>query len=145
MKFFITLSKRHLFIITAALIAALLTAGSIYSATSGKIDGSTNASRVGYIRRLGYHVNETAVSVKEITIPQDFGQVYAKYNELQKKAGFDLADHKGEKATVYCYELSFDKGVNVHLIVSDSVVIGGDVSQVKLDGEMKPFLKNDGY
>ena len=27
----------------------------------------------------------------------------------------------------------------------DTVVIGGDVSQVKLDGEMKPLLKNDGY
>ena len=140
MKFFVMLSKRNLIIITAAFIVTILTVGSICSADAGKIDGSTNALRVGYLERLGYHVNETAVSVKEITIPQDFSEVYKEYNKLQNKAGFDLYDHKGEKATVYCYELSFDKGVNLHLIVANGIIIGGDVAEIKLDGEMKPLI-----
>lgn len=143
MKFFIMLSKRNLIIITAALIVVLLTVGSICSAEAGKIDGSTNALRVGYLERLGYHVNETALSVKEITLPQEFGDVYTEYNKLQKQAGFDLSDYKGEKATVYCYELSFNKQVNLHLIVSEGIIIGGDVGEIKLNGEMKPLVSNN--
>lgn len=143
MKFFVMLSKRNLIIITAALIMALLTVGSICSADAGKIDGSTNDNRVKYLERLGYHVNETALSVKEITVPQDFGEVYTEYNKIQKQAGFDLKNYRGEKATVYCYELSFNKDVNVHLIVSDGIIIGGDVGEIKLDGEMKPLVSNN--
>jgi len=145
MKFFIMLSKRNLIIITAAVLAVILTVGSIYSAQSDKIDGSTNALRVDYIKKLGYYVNETALSSKEITVPQQFGEVYSRYNETQKQAGFDLSDYKGAKATVYCYELSFDSDVNVHLIVSEGIIIGGDISEIKIGGQMKPLLKNDGY
>lgn len=137
MKFFITLSKRNLVIITALVVMSLLIAASFYSAEAGKIDGSTNALRVEYIKSLGYGVNETAVSNKEITIPQEFGDVYSNYNEIQKQAGFDLSRHKGEKACVYSYELSYNGEIQVHLIVSDGTVIGGDIASVKLDGEMK--------
>lgn len=139
MKFFITLSKKNLAVITLLTIIILVVFGSVCSARSGGIDGSTNALRVAYIKKLGYEINETAVSVKEITLPQDFSAVYEKYNKLQKSAGFDLWDYRGEKAQVYCYELSFDSTVNVHLIISDGQVIGGDVTETEFDGEMKPL------
>ena len=143
MKFFIMLTKRRLIVITLAVIAALILFGSICSAVSGKIDGSTNALRVGYIKRLGYHIDETPLYTKEITVPQEFGEVYSQYNKIQKQSGFDLSDYKGKKATLYCYELSFDDGVNVNLIVLDGEIIGGDVSEIRLDGEMKPLVRND--
>ena len=139
MKFFVTLSKKNLVIITALAVTSLLIAGGFYSAGAGKIDGSTNALRVEYIKSLGYEVNETAVSNKEITVPQEFGDVYSQYNEIQKQAGFDLSRHKGEKAYVYSYELTFDSETQVHLIVSDGTVIGGDIAEIRLDGEMKPL------
>lgn len=144
MGLFITLSKKNLAVITALVIIFFLVLGSVYSAESGKIDGSTNALRVAYIKRLGYEVDETAVSVKEITVPMEFSAVYEKYNQLQKKAGFDLADFRGEKAEVYCYKLSFSDEKAVNLIVSDGVIIGGDIAETRIDGEMKPLLrKND--
>lgn len=139
MKFFVTLSKRHLVVIAATVIIALFVVGGIYSASANAIDGSTNASRVSYIKRLGYDVDETALYSKEITIPQEFGEVYSRYNEIQKKAGFDLSDYKGETAILYCYELSFDSGTNVNILVSDGKIIGGDVSEISFNGEMKPL------
>ena len=139
MKFFITLTKRHLIIITALIIIALLVSGSVYSAKTNRIDGSTNALRVAFVKSLGYDIDETAVYTKEITIPQKFGKVYKNYNELQKAAGFDLSDHKGKKATLYCYKLSFDEQTVVNLLVADGQIIGGDVANVRLDGEMKPL------
>lgn len=139
MKFFVTLSKRHLIIITALTVMALLISGSVYSARSGRIDGSTNALRVSYIKGLGYDINETALYTKEITVPQDFGDVYKSYNALQKQAGFDLSDYKGEKATLYCYELSYDSGRVVNLLVADGEIIGGDICETNINGEMKPL------
>lgn len=141
MKLFITLSKRNLAVITALTVIVLLISGSFYSAQARKIDGSTNALRVSYIKGLGYDVDETAISVKEITIPQEFGDVYRNYNALQNEAGFDLRDFRGKKATVYCYELSYDKEVNVHLLVSENAIIGGDVAEIEFSGEMKPLKK----
>ena len=139
MKFFVMLSKRHLVVIAATVIIALVVVGGVYSASANAIDGSTNESRVSYIKRLGYDVGETALYSKEITIPQEFGEVYSRYNEIQKQAGFDLSDYKGEKATLYCYELSFDSGTNVNILVSDGKIIGGDVSEISFNGEMKPL------
>ena len=139
MKFFVILSKKNLALITAFLIITLLVTASVRSAAINRIDGSTNALRVAYIKSLGLEVDETAISVKEIVIPVDFGEVYSRYNDLQKKAGFDLTRFKGEKATVYCYGLSHDDGVNVHIIVVNGAVIGGDIAEIRLDGEIKPL------
>ena len=139
MNFFIILSKRNLALLIAFVIITLLVTISVRTSAINRIDGSTNALRVAYIKSLGLEVDETAVSVKEIVIPVDFSDVYSRYNELQKKSGFDLTRFKGEKATVYCYQLSHNDEVNVHLIVADGGVIGGDIAETAYSGEMKPL------
>ena len=137
MKLFITLSKKSLCIILASLIIALILIGQLFTIKAGGIDGSTNALRVEYLSGLGYRVDETAVSVKEIVIPENFSDVYSEYNRLQQGAGFDLSRYKGEKACVYTYRLSDSEDTVINLIVSDNNIIGGDVSSVRIDGEMR--------
>lgn len=139
MKFFIILSKKNLALLLAFVIITLLVTVSVRSASINRIDGSTNALRVAYMKSLGLEVDETAVSVKEIVIPVDFSEVYSRYNELQKKSGFDLTRFKGEKAMVYCYRLSHNDEVNVHLIVVNGGVIGGDIAETAFGGKMKPL------
>ena len=56
-----------------------------------------------------------------------------------KKAGFDLAPFKGKNATVYTYSISGDTKNQVHLIVCEGIVIGGDIASVNFNGEMKPL------
>lgn len=137
MKLFITLSKKSLCIILASLIISLIIIGQLFTIKAGGIDGSTNALRVEYLSGLGYRVDETAVSVKEIVIPEIFSDVYSEYNRLQQAEGFDLSRYKGESACVYTYRLSDSEDTVINLIVSDNNIIGGDVSSVRIDGEMR--------
>lgn len=137
MKLFITLSKKSLCVILALLIISLIIIGRIFTIKASGIDGSTNALRVEYLSGLGYTVDETAVSVKEIVIPESFSDVYGEYNRLQQTSGFDLSRYKGESACVYTYRLSDREDTVINLIVSDNNIIGGDVSSVRIDGEMR--------
>ncbi|MBR7133366.1 MAG: DUF4830 domain-containing protein [Clostridia bacterium] len=140
MKFFITLSKKSLAVILAVLVIALVITGQAFSAKAGRIDGSTNALRVSYLKGLGLDPNDSDCVSKEITIPQSFSEVYQSYNRLQKKAGFDLSRYKGRSATVYTYPLT--AGTVANLVVCDGEVIGGDIAETALNGQMKPLLKN---
>ena len=137
MKLFITLSKKSLCIIFAALIISLIIIGQLFTIKAGGTSGSTNALRVEYLSGLGYTVDETAISVKEIVIPEKFSDVYNEYNRLQQRTGFDLSRYKGESACVYTYRLSDSEDTVINLIVSDNNIIGGDISSVRIDGEMK--------
>ena len=140
MKFFLTLSKKHLAIILAAIIIALIILGQFVTAKGSKINGSTNALRVQYIKSLKLEPDDSNVTSKEIVIPENFSKVYKEYNALQKKAGFDLARHRGEKATVYTYALS-GSDMLVHIIVADGEIIGGDIADISFNGEMKPLCR----
>ena len=137
MKLFVTLSKKTLLVILGLLVISLIILGQLFTVKAGGIDGSTNAIRLEYIAGLGYSADETAVSVKEIVIPENFSDVYLKYNRLQQNAGFDLERYKGSRACVYTYRISDGEDTVINLIVSDNKIIGGDISSVRIDGEMK--------
>lgn len=141
MKFFIVLTKRRLAVISAFLIMTVVITGQIFSADSGRIDGSTDTARVSYLKSLKIETDPDAVVCKEIVIPDTFNDVYKKYNDLQLQAGFDLSEYKGRQATVYTYSLGFSSERVVNLIVCDGFIIGGDVSSVKLDGEMRALTQ----
>jgi len=140
MKLFITLTRKCLAVILASVIIVLILLGQLFTIKSSGIDGTTNARRVEYLESLGYNINDSTVKSKKILIPQEFSDVYDRYNALQKRAGFDLSKHKGEEASVYTYCLDEDEETVVNVIVSDGCVIGGDVSSVRIDGEMKPLM-----
>lgn len=142
MKLYLILTKKSLAIIFASLIVFLIIMGQIASAQANIIDGSTHALRENYIKGLGYNINQTEIESKQILIPQEFNDVYKDYNILQKQAGFNLEKHKGQEATIYTYTLRDNEEVQIHLIVSKGIVIGGDVASVKLDGDMKPLKKS---
>ncbi len=140
MNFFITLKKRHLAVILAVIIIAFLILGQFVSAKANNIDGSTNAKRIEYIKGLGIEPDDTNVSSKQITIPQSFSEVYKEYNRLQKKAGFDLNRYKGEPATVYNYGIC-GSDRELHLIVYKNKIIGGDIADINVGGEMLPLKR----
>lgn len=137
MRLFITLSKKSLCVILAGLIITVILLGQFFTIDAGGIDGSTNAARVGYIEGLGIAVDDAAATSKEIVIPENFSEVYYEYNRLQKTAGFDLLPYRGKSATVYTYPSADGGEMAVNIIVSDKLIIGGDISSVRIDGEMK--------
>jgi len=138
MKLFFTLTKKGLAVILASMIIILLASFWTLSLKYEYIDGSTHEKRALYIKKLGYVVDESTITAKEITIPSSFSSVYEKYNKLQNSADFDLYPYRGQKAVVYSYELQSSDKI-LHLIICDGEIIGGDLSDVAVDGEMKPL------
>lgn len=134
---YITLTKRTLALILAAVVISLILIGQLMSIKAYGIDASTNAKRVMYITGLGLDISETPTDVKTVLIPQDFSDVYKRYNDLQKKAGFDLTNYRGKSIEIYTYPLANDSETVVHLMVYKHNVIGGDIASLKIDGEMR--------
>lgn len=80
--------------------------------------------------------------VKNIVIPEVFGEVYENYNALQKEQGFDLSAYRGREAVSYTFPVVSVKGeiaenTDAHVIVCDGYIIGGDIASRALGGEMK--------
>lgn len=140
MKFYLLFTKKTLAVMLSLIILGIVIMGQYFSASNFKIDGDTNEKRVSYIKSLGIEPEDSEVSFKEITIPAEFSDVYKEYNSLQKKAGFDLSRYKSKPAVIYTYGIAGSNSF-VHLIVFDGKIIGGDIAEVNLNGQMKPLLK----
>ena len=136
MKLYFVFTRKNLAVILAVIIAVFILIGQFLSLESPGIDASTNAKRVLFLQGLGYEVDETATEIKDIVIPENFSAVYEKYNNLQKQAGFDLKNYRGKNAKVYSYSLQNDTEKQIHLIVCEDRLIGGDVASLKLNGNM---------
>ena len=137
MKFFITFTKKKLFLALLILSAVLVIIFNIRASAGRFPDGLTNDHRVTFIESLGLSADDSRVQSKTVIIPRNFSNVYTRYNELQLKAGFDLSKFKGREATLYTYPLSEDRVVN--LIVCKGKIIGGDIADTSFNGEMKPL------
>lgn len=124
------------FLSVSVLFLVLLEFVNMTSSIGNKI--LTNEDRVELINSLGYTVLPESVEDKQIIIPNEFNDVYSKYNELQQKSGFDLKNFSGLKANVYKYKVD-GKDLYVNIILCDGVLIGGDVSSSNLNGEMSPL------
>ena len=140
MKIFVTLSKKTLGIILSVLVILIVLSGQIVSANLNKIDGSTNAKRMFFLKSIGIEANDSESTSKTVIIPKEFGEVYNSYNKLQKEAGFDLSKYKGKTATVYTYPIN--ERYHAHIIVCDNSIIGGDIAALSVNGKMKPLVKN---
>ncbi|MBR5479091.1 MAG: DUF4830 domain-containing protein [Clostridia bacterium] len=105
-------------------------------ANTGKM--SDAAARLEFIESLGWQVEEG--DFMEVNIPDEFDDVYEKYNELQRSQGFDLTKYKGKRAMHYSYVIknypTGEEGVTLCLVVYKDKIIAGDVSSPKLDDFM---------
>ena len=139
----------RILIIPAFMFAALMFVWLICRRTS--ISGVTLADRTEYAKSIGYSISADSETVRNIVIPAVFGNVYEKYNMLQKECGFDLSLYKGEDAVQYTYTISNytdDSGntldnIIMNLIVCDGKIIGGDICSAELDGFMTGLKARD--
>ena len=108
---------------------------------------NTAALIASFIEENGYKVSSPLT--KEITIPSEFSDVYEKYNELQRRQGFDLRRHKGKSAVSYTFNVigyvdksgKPDSDVQIHIIVCDGKIVAADIASTKLDGFMEGIRK----
>ena len=91
--------------------------------------------------KMGYaDAEREPCEIEYITIPEKFGAVYSRYNEMLKKEGYDLSPYKGERCIRYTY---FIPSVNAraNILVHDGKIIGGDICGITIDSIMIPIKK----
>ncbi len=99
-----------------------------------------------FISNYGWQVDDEPVEIRDVVIPETFDEVYNSYNNIQIEQGFDLKKYAGQRVKRWTYIIRNypetspeDDFIRINILVSDGVVIGGDVCSVKLDGFMHGF------
>ncbi len=125
--------------------------GSIQATNTGagiSLAVSSEQERLSFISHLGWEVDKEPVEVREVVIPETFDEVYNNYNKIQLEQGFDLEKYAGQRVKSWTYivrnypdTVPTDDYIRLNLLVSDGVIIGGDVCSVKLDGFMHGIFK----
>lgn len=141
------LNKRFTRILLSAVILITAVTAVICTVSADEPDGSTAALVAAFIEENGYKVSSPLT--KEITIPSEFSDVYEKYNELQRRQGFDLRRHKGKSAVSYTFNVTGyvdkngkpDSDVQIHIIVCDGKIVAADIASTRLDGFMEAVRK----
>ena len=103
---------------------------------------SGNAERVEFLNRQGYIVKPDPVRREDVVVPSEFNDTYKSYVDMQTAQGLDLAEHKGEKATLFSYEVlnypEYSENVFADLLVANDKLIA---CQLKYDDEENGFVK----
>lgn len=107
----------------------------------GALRGDTAEKREEYLRSVGLEFSRNS-SVIEVTVPKEFDESFATYNEMLKTGGFDLAEFKGQKLSKCTYIVTnrtdIGKNVNAVLLVSDGRIVAGHLVSVD-DGKVYPL------
>lgn len=103
---------------------------------------SGNAERVEFLNRQGYIVKPDPVRREDVVVPSEFNDTYKSYVEMQQAQGLDLAEHKGDKATLFSYAVlnypEHSENVFADLLIADDKLIA---CQLKYEDEENGFVK----
>ena len=146
MRIYCILNRRVLALLFLSVLLIVLLLGQLNSYKTTQKNGDTHKNRIYFINNLGYTVDEDSVSEKQVTIPYEFSDVYFNYNSIQKKAGYDLLNYRGESVICYTYNVSLNNSsdfIVINLLVHDGLIVGGDISSLNIDGEMLPLIKKE--
>ena len=139
-----------LFIVLTVAVLAFLSKDSenvSMDKSSVNLSAANDNERMSFISQFGWEVSAEPTEIREIIIPEEFDEVYTKYNEIQLSQGFDLNSFKGMRVKKWTYAVKNYAGyedkdcIRINLLILDGKVIGGDVCSVELDGFMHGFSK----
>ena len=140
--------KKRMILVLAALLAvltALLAAAKLLGAAHGADSlpaGETNGERLAFLAGYGWEAEEEPVELREVVIPDEFDDVYLRYNEVQKAQGMDLLPYAGKTCSQWIYNVTnypSEGAVHASILVLDGKIIGGDLSSTEIDGFLCAF------
>lgn len=104
-----------------------------------------NEGRVQFLQNLGWEVSASPTQSGQVRIPQEQNEVFSRYNELQKSAGYDLSQYAGKTVMRYVYKVNNFPGatepVYATLLIYKNQVIGGDITNTAANGTMQALTK----
>ena len=131
--------------IAAVILAIILLFGGGDAAPTATTAMSNNDARVKFLTDLGWQVNASPTESSQVKVPQQQGEVFERYNALQKSQGYDLSQYAGKNVMRYVYKITNFPGatepVYATLLVYKNQVIGGDITDTSAKGVIQGFKK----
>ena len=142
--------SKKIAIILAAVVALILGVILLFGGKDTQTSApalSTNEGRVKFLTDFGWDVVVSPTQTSQVKIPAESGDVFERYNALQKSQGYDLNPYSGKTVMRYVYEIknypgSTDPVYDTLLIYKDQV-IGGDVTDTSAKGAIRGFRRPD--
>ena len=133
---------------TAAIIASLVlmlggNSGTQDAAPTASAGLSTNDERVRFLTDLGWKVANSPTETSQVKIPKESGDVFDRYNALQKSQGYDLSQYAGKTVMRYVYTIenypNATAPVYATLLIYKNQIIGGDITNTAPGGAVQGF------
>ncbi len=115
--------------------------------TGYDLRAGTEDERGRFFRQFSVEVDPESKTVRELVIPQPLDDVYAGYNDLQMKQGFDLMPYGGKRVKCYTYDVlnappkNGGGPVRATILVYRGKVIGGDIASASFKGSMETLIR----
>ena len=127
----------------ALILVLILLLGRNGSAQTAAPAPSANDGRVKFLTDFGWDVTTSPVESGRVRIPEQSGEVFDRYNTLQKGQGYDLSQYAGKTVMRYVYKINNYPGatepVYATLLVYKNQIIGGDVTDTAAKGHIRGF------
>lgn len=131
--------------IAAVILAIVLLFGGGDATPTGSAAVSDNDARVKFLTDLGWEVSSSPMESGQVKIPQEQGEVFGRYNALQKSQGYDLSQYAGKNVMRYVYKINnfpeATEPVYATLLVYKNQVIGGDITNTAAKGVIQGLKK----
>ena len=129
--------------IAAVIIAVIVLFGGDDTTATAAPAVSSNDARVKFLTDFGWDVTNTPTESSQVKIPAETTEVFDRYNALQKSQGYDLSKYAGKNVMRYVYKVNNYPGatepVYATLLVHKNQVIGGDITNTAVKGQIRPF------
>ena len=120
-----------LLLLAAAVILALCLGGAKHGGEKPQrtdAKGGTNEARIAFLAEYGWEVSAEPVQTQQVRVPEEPGEVFLRYNELQVSQGYDLLQYSGQELTRYVYQVTNypDSSGTYYatLLVKDGQIVG---------------------
>ena len=138
------ISLKNVILAFAILAAAIFLIKSTVSYVSAAVGNVTREDAAAFLEGCGWKLKPDSAACEDIVIPKEFSDVYERYNNLQKKQGYDLSAYRGETVQRYTFVvLNFTEydgspcdNAEAHVLVCGGKIIGGDVCSLSISGRM---------
>ena len=129
--------------VAALLLALILLLGKNDTAQTAAPSLSANDGRLKFLTDFGWDVTTSPTESGRVRIPEESGEVFDRYNTLQKSQGYDLSKYAGKTVMRYVYKINNYPGatepVYATLLVYKNQIIGGDVTNTAAKGHIRGF------
>jgi len=127
----------------ALILALILLLGNSDTTQTAAPAPSANDGRVKFLTDFGWDVTTSPTESGRVRIPEESGEVFDRYNTLQKSQGYDLSKYAGKTVMRYVYKINNYPGaaepVYATVLVYKNQIIGGDITDTSAKGHIRGF------